>query len=121
MKSKREVAGIEASYLANGLAQTIEERAAWIRTLSALRLPDAPERVCLGSLVGLGPGGESVAQLFLILPVCGGTEVPVGNGYPPLRILTPGSAMAQALMGKALGDEFSLGRGAESLEVRLIR
>jgi hypothetical protein len=58
MKSKREVAGIEASYLANALAGRIEERLGWLRILRALRLPEAPLRVVLGTVVGVGPAGD---------------------------------------------------------------
>ena len=52
MKGKREVFGQETAYLANALALNIQERENELRTLRGLRLPEGPERVVLGCLVG---------------------------------------------------------------------
>ena len=52
MKSKREVTGIEASYLANALAGNMQEREFSLRTLRRMRLPETPQRVALGCVVG---------------------------------------------------------------------
>jgi transcription elongation GreA/GreB family factor len=108
MKSKREVAGIEASYLANALAGQIEERQSWLRILRSLRLPEAPPRVVLGSLVGVGPEGGPATRHYLLLPVCGGLEVEAAEGGPPVRVITPETPLARALLGKAAGESVPL-------------
>ena len=100
MKSKREVTGIEASYLANGLAQNIQEREHELRVLKNLRLPEFPSRVTLGCVVGVGSPEEPLERLYLLLPVCGGMEIPLGDKGRTVRILTPGAPVAKALLGK---------------------
>lgn len=108
MKSKREVTGIESSYLANGLAQKIQEREGWLRTLHQLDLPDVPTQAALGCVVGVGRSGGPVESLYFILPVCGGTEIPMDDRKQSVRVITPGSAVARRIMGKTLGEEFDL-------------
>lgn len=108
MKSKREVAGIEASYLANAFAGNIEERQHDLRVLRGLRLPESPSRVALGCVVGIGPSGGPVEHLYFLLPVCGGMEIPLQDGGRAVRIVTPGTPVARALLGKSLGEEVAL-------------
>lgn len=113
MKSKREVAGVEASYLANALAGNIQERELWLRTLRGFRMPEAPRRVALGCVVGIGQPEGPVQRLYFILPVCGGMELPLGDGMAAVRVITPETPVAKALIGKCMGDEieFREGRG----------
>jgi transcription elongation GreA/GreB family factor len=111
MKSKREVTGIESSYLANALAGNIQERELWLRTLRELRIPESPERVALGCVVGVGPADGSADSLYFILPVCGGMEISIDDRKRIVRVITPGSAMARRLMGKSLGEELDLQKG----------
>ena len=108
MKSKREVFGQESAYLANALALNIQEREHELKILRGLRLPENAERVALGCLVGVGASGETIEGLYLILPVCGGMEVPVESGGAPVRIVTPQTPLAKALLGKSVGDEVTL-------------
>ncbi len=105
MKSKREVTGIEASYLANALAGNIQEREFWLRTLKGFRMPAAPQRAALGCIVGIGPPDGPVQRLYFILPVCGGMEIPLDDGTQMVRVVTPETPVAKALLGKSLGDE----------------
>lgn len=108
MKSKREVFGQESAYLANALALNIQEREHELKLLRGLRLPENPQRVALGCLVGVGESGETVEGFYLILPVCGGMEVPAKDGGFPVRIVTPQTPVAKALLGKSVGDEVAL-------------
>jgi hypothetical protein len=110
MKSKREVTGIEASYLANALAGNIQEREFWLRTLRGFRMPEAPQRAALGCVVGVGPAGGPVDRFYFILPVCGGTEIPLGDGGLTVRVVTPETPVAKALIGKSLGDEVAFSK-----------
>ncbi len=110
MKSKREVAGVEASYLANALAGNIQEREYWLRTLRAFHLPRAPERAALGCLVGIGPEESPAERYFFILPVCGGMEIPLPEDGPVVRVVTPEAPVARALIGKGLGEEVTFSK-----------
>jgi transcription elongation GreA/GreB family factor len=116
MKSKREVTGIEASYLANALAGNIQEREFWLRTLRELRMPESPERVALGCVVGVGPADGSVDSLYFILPVCGGMEIPLDDGQGRVRVITPSAPIAKGLLGKSLGQDVGLRRNREEPE-----
>jgi hypothetical protein len=109
MKSKREVFGQESAYLANALALNIQEREHELKILRGLRLPEDPERAALGCLVGVGgaEGGDAGA-LYFLLPVCGGMEVPVGATGRTARVITGGTPVARALLGKSVGDEIVL-------------
>ncbi len=108
MKSKREVFGQESAYLANALALNIQEREFELRSLQGLRLPGGPDRVALGCLVGVGETDGSVVGWYLILPVCGGMQVPIGEPGTAVRVVTPGTPMAKSLMGRSVGDEVRL-------------
>jgi hypothetical protein len=111
MKSKREVTGIEASYLANALAGNIQEREFWLRTLRGFRMPEAPRRAALGCVVGVGLPDGPVDRFYFILPVCGGMEIPLGDGGLTVRVVTPETPVAKALIGKSLGDEVAFSKG----------
>ena len=117
MKSKREVTGIEASYLANALAGNIQERQVWLRMLRQLQLPEAPQRASLGCVVGIGRAQGLVEHLYFILPACGGMEIPLGGRIRTVRVVTPETPVAKALIGKSVGDEVELqkGQGAQSV------
>ncbi len=107
MKSKREVFGQESAYLANALSLNIQEREHDLKLLRNLHLPDAPERVALGCLVGVGHDDQSLPSLYLVLPVCGGMEIPLPESGV-VRVITPATPIAKALLGKCIGDEVRL-------------
>lgn len=108
MKGKREVFGQETAYLANALALNIQERENELRTLRGLRLPEGPERVVLGCLVGVSAPDGPIEGVYFILPVCGGMEIPAEAGEVPVRVVTPGTPVARVFLGKSIGDEAAL-------------
>jgi transcription elongation GreA/GreB family factor len=108
MKGKREVFGQESAYLANALALNIQERERELRTLRVMRLPERPERVALGCLVGVGAADGALVGLYLVLPVCGGMEIPTAGGDTLVRVVTPGTPVAKALLGKTIGEDVTL-------------
>jgi transcription elongation GreA/GreB family factor len=108
MKGKREVFGQESAYLANALALNIQERERELRTLRGMRLPERPDRVALGCLVGVGPADGALVGLYFVLPVCGGMEIPAAGGDTLVRVVTPGTPVVKALLGKTIGEEVTL-------------
>ena len=108
MKGKREVSGQESAYLANALALNIQERERELRTLRGMRLPERPDRVALGCLAGVGPANGALVGLYFVLPVCGGMEVLMADEGAAVRIVTPQTPVAKALLGKSVGDEAHL-------------
>lgn len=122
MKSKREVFGQESAYLANALALNIQEREQELRTLRAVRLPLGPDRAALGCLVGVGTSNGEAEAFYFILPVCGGMELPAEGGGPAVRVVTPATPIARALLGKSLDDDVMLpGTPPRRSSVRLLR
>jgi transcription elongation GreA/GreB family factor len=108
MKGKREVSGQESAYLANALALNIQERERELRTLRGMRLPERPDRVALGCLVGVGAADGALVGLYFVLPVCGGMEIPAAGGDTLVRVVTPGTPVVKALLGKTVGEEVTL-------------
>lgn len=107
MKGKREVFGQEAAYLANALALNIQEREYDLKVLRNLHLRESPERVAISCIVGVGPDAGPVESLYFLLPVCGGMEVSTQGGVR-VRVITSGTPIAKALLGKLVGDEVTL-------------
>jgi len=106
MKSKREVFGQESAYLANALSLNIQEREHELKLLRGLTLPRHPERIALGCLVGVGPEDDAAIAFYFVLPVCGGMQIPIA--VHSVRVITPATPIAKALLGKELEDEVRL-------------
>ena len=63
-----------------------------------------------------------LGALYFILPVCGGTELPAGTGGLAVRVVTPATPVARALLGKTLDDDVMLpGTPPRRSTVRLLR
>jgi hypothetical protein len=108
MKGKREVFGQEAAYLTNALALNIQEREYDLKVLRNLHLRERPERVVMGCVVGVGRDAGPVESLYFLLPACGGMEVCTHGGEVIVRVITSGTPIAKALLGKVVGDEVTL-------------
>ena len=61
----------------------------------------------MGCVVGVGPDTGPMEPLYFLLPVCGGMEVPM-HGKVSVRVITSGTPIAKALLGKVVGDEVTL-------------
>ncbi len=104
---------IEFNGLANG--QALRQRTARVELeqLDALCLRPMPaygdgSRAGLLAVVDVGldhEDGESEERTFFVLPFGAGTELtgPGGDGF--ISVITPGSPVGRAIMGKRAGDE----------------
>ena len=97
----------EASYLARGLAERTEQLEAEVDRLDAFVPPTmGPEDVVgPGALVRVEEAGGG-DTLYFLLPVAGGEAVTLGE--TSVRVLSPVSPIGQALVGRELGEEFSV-------------
>src|SRR5437588_11599445 len=77
MQSRYDTMGVEAAWVADGLAKSIEEKAEGTYRLKNVRLPDSPERVSIGCIVGIGPEGSAIENLYFFLTACGGMSSPI--------------------------------------------
>lgn len=94
----------EAAYLAEGQARLATELTAALAAWRALRFPEpGHDRAQLGSLVTLSAGKRE--DLLLLGPTNGGLLIP--SPTDPAReitVVTPGSPIGRALLGRAVGD-----------------
>lgn len=112
MQSRYDTMGVEAAWVADGLAKSLEEKVEGVYRLKNLRLPENPEKVSLGCVVGIGPNENGVENLYFILPACGGISITVKNNLV-VQTVMPQAPVARALIGKSLDDEVSVRRNRE--------
>jgi transcription elongation GreA/GreB family factor len=97
----------EASYLARGLAQRVDELAREAVLLETL-VPRAfaeDEPVAVGALVQLEDTQGGCSWAF-VAPGGGGERLSVQG--TAIRAVTPGSPLGRALMGREMGDEVAV-------------
>ncbi|MDE3166062.1 MAG: hypothetical protein KGN36_09665, partial [Acidobacteriota bacterium] len=100
--------GVEAAWVADGLAKNLTLKREALGRLKALRLSDSPQRGSVGTIVGVGPDEGPVEMLYFILPACGGAELPSPEPEKVVRVVTPGANVGRELIGKELGDEVNV-------------
>ena len=105
-ENDKDTRALEQSYLARGQAQRVVLLQGELNQLKALELrrftPGAA--VALGALVALDDGQEVVH--YFIAPAGGGLRVELGE--VEVRVVTPQSPIARALLGKVEGDDVEL-------------
>src|SRR5205085_6523285 len=119
MQSRYDTMGVEAAWVADGLAKSLEEKVEGVYRLKNFKLREEPERASIGCLVGTGPEDGSIENLYFILPACGGISIPVdGNGLT-VQTVMPQAPVARALIGKSLDDEFMVRKGRKDPDIIL--
>ena len=105
-ENDKDTRALEQSYLARGQAQRVVELQDALNLLKTLepRTFEAESRIALGALVALDDGGELVH--YFIAPAGGGVRVSVAQ--VEVRVVTPQSPIARALLGKREGDDLEL-------------
>lgn len=102
-ESKYDTRGLEESYLAHGLANSVMEYEKAISDLNQCRLAPVSETVRLGSFVTCRRDDELV--YFLISASGGGIEAQVGDGE--VTLITTESPLAGKLMGQSVNDRIA--------------
>lgn len=117
----------EASYLARGLADRVEQLRGELDRLRALDLLHfgAESPIGIGALVRVeekqGENGEAEApggsMTYFLLPAGGGESLVASQ--TEVRVLSPSSPLGRKLLGLGVGDEFEMGlpRGRVMLSV----
>lgn len=105
-ENDKDTRALEQSYLARGQAQRVVELQAELNQLKALELCafSANSAIALGALVSLDDEREVVH--YFIAPAGGGSRVEVFGRQ--VRVITPQSPIARALLGKYQGDALEL-------------
>lgn len=99
-EGKYDTRGLEESYLANGLSQSVREFQKAIVDFESCVKIQPKDEVGIGSLVSGERDGESVS--FFLSYSGGGVEAEVEG--EEVTIITPESPLAKQLMGKKVGD-----------------
>lgn len=97
----------EASYVARGLAERVEQTEAGLRQLEQFhpRAVGPGEAAGLGALVGVEneDGEESV---HFLLPVAGGEKISTDQAI--VHVVSPNSPLGRELLGRNVGEDFEL-------------
>ncbi len=103
----KDMRSTEASYLARGLAQRVDELRSEAERLSVFPLkafgPDDP--VALSALAGLEDAGGKTSVIFVV--AAGGGESLEVDGVS-IRPVTPASPLGRAVMGSHAGDSIEV-------------
>ena len=105
-ENDKDTRALEQSYLARGQAQRVVELQSELNQLKALELRvfTAQTAIALGALVAVDDEREVVH--YFIAPAGGGLRVTLGS--VEVRVVTPQSPIARALLGKLEGDDLEL-------------
>ncbi len=97
----------EASYLARGLAERVEQLQAQLDRLSALEPPEfqPTDPVAIGALITVEKE-DGEALTYFLLPSAGGESIPVSEDT--VQVLSPSSPLGQKLLGQEAGEEITL-------------
>ena len=110
--NKYDTTGLEASYIAQGQAnraQEIRQALEHYRNLT-LRVFDHTTPIRLTAVVTIEADDGSCRQLFLG-PDAGGLKLTVADAE--IVVITPGSPLGRALLGKVCGDQIHIGSGKD--------
>lgn len=105
-ENDKDTRALESSYLARGLAERVEGLLGEATKLAALRLRsfDGDQPAALTALVVLEDDAGS--SLYFLSPAGGGKRLQ--HGQSEVRVVTPGSPVGRALIGKRTDDDVDL-------------
>lgn len=103
----KDTRGLEASYLAHGLARRAQDLQASIQTLRFLPEARAATEgpITAGMRFSLEDEDGATSQ-YIMLPCAGGRSVTVDEAV--IQVVTPTSPLGRAILGKFLGDDVSV-------------
>jgi transcription elongation GreA/GreB family factor len=104
-ENDKDTRGLEQSYLARGLAQRVAELEAAVASVPLMPL-DAATKVGPGALVTVDEDGDEL--VFFVAGHGGGIELAGG-----VTVVTPGSPIGRALLGKREDDECEVAAGGK--------
>ena len=117
-ESKYDTFSLEASYIARGQAQRVEELTFALQRLQSLPLSalNASAPIRLGALVRLA-SGDGAKRVLFFGPAAGGEKISADGGE--VVIVTARSPLGLALLGKTAGDtfDFKIGKASHTYTV----
>ncbi len=118
-ENDKDTRALEQSYLARGQAMRIEELRTGLADVQALpvRTFGEGQPAALGALVAAEEGDEERLLLLFLAPHGGGTLLAEGA----VSVITPGSPLGRAVLGKRAGDECNVRIAGRVRELRVAR
>lgn len=118
----KDTRAIEAQYLARGFAERVERMRQEVALLTGLESRSFGPEDAVGVAALVGVESDDVGEAFYLVVPCGGGETLTIDGRT-IRTLTPGSPIGQALIGRFVDDEVTLGRPGRQMTatIRWIR
>ncbi len=101
-EGKYNTRGLEASYLAEAQANQVRQFEEGLQKLKLLTLTEELDSVILGALIVVSDTETDEDSQFLLLPTGGGMMLK--HEGETLTVITPGSPIEAALLGKSIGD-----------------
>jgi transcription elongation GreA/GreB family factor len=119
-ENKYDTLALEASYLAQGQSQRVEECAKDLAAFQELNSSAASSQssVCLGALVALRDLDDNEKYIFYG-PSSGGLKVQFAG--KEIVVVTPGSPLGAAIKDRSVGDEISLSIGNKVIEYEIAK
>ena len=116
-ENDKDTRGLEASYLARGQAQRVEEVEEALRRFRFLELPSFERSaIGVGAWVRVEIDGEP--KCFLMSAAAGGVSVQVDG--ESVHVLSPATPLGRALLERVEGDDLELKLGPRVREVVVI-
>ena len=104
-ENDKDTRALEETYLAAGQAQRAADLELDVAELRALRSMPVRETIAVGALVQV-EDAEGVVRRLLVARRAGGLSAAVG--VQVVQVVTPGSPLGSALIGREQGDEVQL-------------
>lgn len=116
-ENDKDTRALEQSYVARGQAKRVEELRADVALVQAMvvRPLGAGARVSLGAVVEIEENGTT--SKLMIAPARGGTALAGGT----VQVVTPGSPLGRALLGKSAGDDCDVRVANRVRELAIVR
>lgn len=115
--NKYDTLALEASYVAQGQANRAHELRKSIETYRQLKPHSIADTIRLTSLVTLEDAAGTMKLVF-IGPAEGGLKIEQQGRE--IVVITPGSPMGRALLGKSLADSIEIEAGASRTEYEIV-
>ncbi|MFT6984806.1 MAG: transcription elongation GreA/GreB family factor [Psychromonas sp.] len=117
-ENRYDTLALEASYLAQGQSQRVEECAMDLAAFQKLNISavSSQSSVCLGALVLLRDIDDNEKYIFFG-PAAGGLKVQFAENE--IVVVTPGSPLGAAINHRVVGDEVSISIGNKVMEYEI--
>ena len=107
MVSRYDTMGVEAAYLADGIAKRTDQLKQELSIIRFLRIPKTNGEIRLCSVVGTEDAKTGEFETYMILPTGAGGEEFDYEGTM-ITVISPNAPLSQSMFGKIKGDKIQV-------------